>query len=159
MNTLQTDKLFVNGTAEPAEFTQPQSSQITLTGTTYSVSIPINNFADNDIYKAIVSLSTSISGEIKAQKLIQRTPIWDWGEDWFETNCDAYFNKNVEVLGSLSALALKGNDGQDLIDLIFPVGSIFITQGSTPPNSCLGNMTWTLFKTDTDNLNYYVRDN
>ena len=152
-------KWFLNGTAEPAEFTQLQNSQINLTGTTYSVSIPINNFADNDIYKAIVSLSTSISGEIKAQKLIQRTPIWDWGEDWFETNCDAYFNKNVEVLGSLSALALKGNDGQNLIDLIFPVGSIFITQGSTPPNSCLGNMTWTLFKTDTDNLNYYVRDN
>ena len=60
------------------------------------------------------------------EKRVKTTPVFDWGEDDFEFNVPVTFNSGIN----------------GLIDVIYPVGSIYMSVSETNPGSLFAGTTW-----------------
>lgn len=109
------------------------STTISKSNNTYSQSIDISGLNYRNSYtvqaRAIDKLNTIYSVEVK----VKTTPIFDWGEEDFNFNVPVNINGDLNINGSLSY-----GGGKSFVDLVYPVGSIYMSVNSTNPASLFG---------------------
>ena len=87
--------------------------------------------------RAIDKLNTIYSVE----KKVKTTPIFDWDEDDFNFNVPVNINGDLNITGSLTYGSGGGGSSASIIDLVYPIGSIYMSVNSTNPASLIGG-TW-----------------
>ena len=114
------------------------STTISKSNNTYSQSIDISGLNYRSSYtvqaRAIDKLNTIYSVEVK----VKTTPIFDWGEEDFNFNVPVNINGDLNITGSLSYGGGGSGSSTNIVDLVYPVGSIYMSVNSTNPASLFG---------------------
>lgn len=120
-------------------YTNWTSATATATGNKYDITATISGLNYLNAYtfqaRAIDKLSTVESNE----QTRKTTPIFDWSEDDFN------FNVNTKVSGNLSVSGALTINNTNIVDLLYPVGSIYISVKSANPSTLFGG-TWEQIK-------------
>lgn len=126
-NTLEVYWRFKENDGEYGEWTKIEPS---ISNNTYSVSIELTGLDYQSSYtfqaKAIDKVATIETKE----KRVKTTPVFDWGENDFEFNVPVKFN--------------AGFSG--LIDLVYPIGSIYLSANTTDPETLFSGTKWKQLK-------------
>lgn len=101
--------------------------EATLDGNTYSVSVALTGLDYEYSYKAQVIVADELTSLNKTATVSQGIPVFDWGESDFSFHVPVYFNGGIA--------------GSALLDMIYPVGSIYMSVNSTSPAALFGG-TW-----------------
>lgn len=113
-------------------YTNWQPISATVSNGTYSVSANLTGFNNEKTYlfqaRAIDKLATITSPEIIAKSI----PIFDWGKNDFNFNVKVNVEDDFNVNGNLTV-----NDN-NFLDLVYPVGSIYMSVNSTNPGTLFG---------------------
>lgn len=105
----------------------------TISGNTYSGEISLGKSYDyKEAYEFIIYASDKLTSLNVQQPLKKGEPIYDYGVDKNGVN---YLNVNGKIYES----------GVDILNLIYPVGAIYISTNSTSPATLFGG-TWTQIK-------------
>lgn len=99
-----------------------------ISGNTYEAIGTVEDVSYDQSYSVTISVYDRVPGEIiKNAEIRKATPVFDWGESDFQFNVPVYFQ------------------GKDLLDTIYPVGSIYMSVNKTSPATLFGG-TWEQLK-------------
>ena len=108
----------------------------TKSGNTYNAVVNLTglNYQSTYSIKAIATDSINTSG-VTAERVTKSTPVFNWGEDNFDINVPLTVNGTIDGTGLSTAL----------LNVIYPVGSIYMSVNSTSPQTLFGG-TWEQIK-------------
>ena len=98
-------------------------TNITLNNNTYTATISLTGLDYKETYTFQAFTIDKIKSANSAEKVIKTTPVFSWSNDDFEFNVPVKFS------------------GKALFDIVYPVGSIYMSVSSTSPASLFGG-TW-----------------
>lgn len=100
----------------------------------YSASVIVPNLQYDRVHSLTVRVSDSLMTVDKVLTVQKSTPVFDWGENDFR------FRVPVQVDGSLTVQSLTV-DGKSLLDIVYPVGTVYISLSDVEPQTLFGG-TW-----------------
>lgn len=98
-----------------------------LTGNAYTAQVTLTDMAYDRLYNLTVAVSDLLTREEKQLVLKKSIPVFDWGENDFR----------FHVPVAMESLTVGG---KTLTDLLYPVGSVYISTAETAPNLLFGGV-------------------
>lgn len=137
-------------------YTDWTSATATATGNKYDITATVSGLDYLNSYtfqaRAIDKLSTVESNE----QTRKTTPIFDWSEDDFNFNVNTTVKGDLSVSGGVSATGALATDsvstnsltlnGTNILELVYPVGAVYMSSRSTSPKTLFGFGTWARIK-------------
>lgn len=100
-----------------------EATNITLNNNTYTANISLTGLDYKETYTFQAFTIDKIKSVNSAEKVIKTTPVFSWSNDDFEFNVPVKFS------------------GKTLLDVVYPVGAIYMSVSSTSPATLFGG-TW-----------------
>ena len=97
---------------------------LTYDGDSYTATVNLSGLTYTESFKIEVMVTDALESVTKAVTILPGIPVFDWGESDFNFNVPVKFN------------------GATLLDLVYPVGSIYLSYSDISPEVLFGG-TWT----------------
>ena len=120
-NTLSVSYKYKTGSGKYSD--NIEVTNITLNNNTYTANISLTGLDYKETYTFQAFTIDKIKSANSAEKVIKTTPVFSWSNDDFEFNVPVKFS------------------GKALFDIVYPVGSIYMSVSNTSPATLFGG-TW-----------------
>lgn len=124
-NTLTTEYRYKTKTDDWCDYVEFTP---TIEGNSYSANVNITGLDYQKVYTLEVRAIDLVKGVVNSnQYKIRCIPVFDWGEDEFRINVDLVVAGNItSEAGNPLALNYNGLTAEDVVNSIYPIGSIYM---------------------------------
>lgn len=108
---------------------------VTFDGNSYKAIVNLTDLDYRKIFEFTVRVSDKLGESIKRLTLKKGIPVFDWGENDFSFRVPVQMDGNLNVDGMLTV------GGKSLVDMFYPVGTVYMTTLTIDPSALFGG-TW-----------------
>ena len=108
---------------------------VSKSGNTYSASATVSGLSYKNSYAFEAQAVDKLMTVSSAGSAVKTTPVYDWSGDDFNVNVPVTMQDDCSIAGELTI------GGKKLVDLVYPIGAIYMSVNSTSPATLFGG-TW-----------------
>ena len=116
----------------------------------YSAELKLSGLDYRKVFTITIRVSDRLEIVEKQLTLKKGSPVFDWGEGDFAFHVPVQMDENLNVGGSFTI------GGKAVIDIFYPVNSIYMTTAEGNPSDLFGG-SWELLQNDEESIYRWIR--
>lgn len=128
----------------------PAEIEYSVTDGRYTAEVKLSGLDYRKVFNITARVSDRLETVEKKLTLKKGIPVFDWGEEDFAFHVPVQMDGNLNVDGTLEV------GGKSLLDLFYPVGTVYMTASANDPATLFGG-TWEQLQSDNEAVSQWKR--
>ncbi len=128
----------------------PAEIEYSVTDGRYTAEVKLSGLDYRKVFNITARVSDRLETVEKKLTLKKGIPVFDWGEEDFAFHVPVQMDGDLNVDGTLKA------GGKSLLDLFYPVGTVYMTASTNDPATLFGG-TWEQLQSDNEAVSQWKR--